>query len=636
MKENMRSVFIFVFISIAVSILTLIFVTLRLRSASESLAEATISRYESYLLADEMRQSSDDLTRLARTYVISGGDPKWENQYFEILAIRDGKRPRPKHYENIYWDFVAAGNLNPRPREKQIALLDLMKEKGFSERELAKLDDAKFISDALVKTETIAMNMVKGLYPDKEGNFTIRKTPNLEEARRLMHNDEYHVNKAKIMKPVSEFFEFLDERTQKKVDEAIFNQNFWIYIVIFVVILNLVILSYAGFQIRLLFLYLGGEPAYANGIVSEVSKGNLNVEILTKPNDKISMLYSIQGMVSRLQLMIRETQYVVDQAGKGNLKTRVVLDNQHGFAKELGSSINLLAETSSKIIDDVNHVLVAMSEGDLTQRVSTHYLGDFETLANSLNDALRKLSNALSEVRSSAVVISQASSQISVTSQSLAEATSEQASNIEQTTAAVEEMSASISQTNQNARITDEIAKQSASNAVKGGDSVNATVLAMSKIAEKIGIINEITSQTNLLALNAAIEAARAGEQGMGFAVVASEVGKLAERSQLSAKEISALAHSSLATAKEAGDLLGEIVPSISKTASLVQEISFSSQEQAMGVQQITDAMTQVNESTQSNAASSEELSATANEMSRQSEHLMLLVEQFRFQGNEP
>ncbi|MBM9592266.1 methyl-accepting chemotaxis protein [Leptospira sp. 201903075] len=631
MKENMRSIFRTVFITITLAMISLVIFTMQLRKASEIVADATISRYESYLLADELRQSSDDLTRLARTYVISGGDPKWENQYFDILDIRNGKKPRPTQYENIYWDFVAAGELTPRPASKAIALLDLMKEKGFSDKELAKLDEAKVKSDALVKTETIAMNMVKGLYADASGNFVLKKNPDLAEARRLMHNDEYHKNKATIMKPVSEFFDLLNQRTQSKVDEAISSQNFWNTVVIIFVFITLCILTYAGYEIRLLFKYLGGEPAYANAIVAEVAAGNLNVKIQTLPKDKMSMLFSIKGMVDRLQTMISETQDVVDAAGKGNLKTRVSLEDKQGFAKDLGGSVNLLANTSSNIIDDVNQVLIAMAEGDLTHRVSLNYLGDFETLANSLNNALEKLSLALSEVRSSAVVISQASSQISSTSLSLAEATSEQASSIEQTTAAVEEMSASITQTNQNAKNTDGIAKKSADDASRGGESVNATVLAMSKIAEKIGIINEISGQTNLLALNAAIEAARAGEQGMGFAVVASEVGKLAERSQAAAKEISHLTNESLTTAQEAGSLLNEIVPSISKTADLVQEIAFSSKEQAMGVQQITDAMTQVNESTQTNAASSEELSATANEMSRQAEHLMVLVEQFRF-----
>lgn len=631
MKENMRSIFRTVFITITIAMLSLVIFTMQLRKASEVVAEATISRYESYLLADELRQSSDDLTRLARTFVISGGDSKWEKQYFDILDIRNGVKPRPKQYENIYWDFVAAGEPAPRPSSKTIALLDLMKEKGFSEKELAKLDEAKLKSDALVNTETIAMNMVKGLYVDSNGKFTIKNKPNLEEARRLMHNDEYHKNKAKIMKPVSEFFDLLDKRTQSKVDDAISSQNFWNWIVILFVFITLCILTYAGYELRLLFKYLGGEPAYANTIVTEVASGNLNLTIQTLPKDNISMLYSIKGMVERLKLMISETQQVVDAAGKGNLKTRVSLNNKQGFAKDLGESVNLLANTSFNIIDDVNHVLVAMADGDLTQRVSQNYQGDFETLANSLNNALEKLSQALSEVRSSAVVISQASSQISSTSLSLAEATSEQASSIEQTTAAVEEMSASITQTNQNTKVTDDIAKKSANDAIKGGESVNATVLAMSKIAEKIGIINEISGQTNLLALNAAIEAARAGEQGMGFAVVASEVGKLAERSQVAAKEISHLANASLVTAEEAGQLLNQIVPSISKTAELVQDISFSSKEQAVGVQQITDAMTLVNESTQNNAASSEELSATANEMSRQAEHLMVLVEQFRF-----
>ena len=136
MKENMRSIFRTVFITITIAMLSLVIFTMQLRKASEVVAEATISRYESYLLADELRQSSDDLTRLARTFVISGGDPKWEKQYFDILDIRNGVKPRPTQYENIYWDFVAAGEPAPRPSSKTIAILDLMKEKGAAQRKL--------------------------------------------------------------------------------------------------------------------------------------------------------------------------------------------------------------------------------------------------------------------------------------------------------------------------------------------------------------------------------------------------------------------------------------------------------------------------------------------------------------------
>ncbi|MGC8045074.1 hypothetical protein ACP3WJ_23240, partial [Salmonella enterica] len=113
-----------------------------------------------FQLATELRQSSDDLTRLARTYVITA-DPAYEKQYQAILDIRDGKKPRPENYGRIYWDFVAADGKPPRPdSSRSVALIALMREAGFTDAELAKLSEAKANSDALVKTETMAMNMV--------------------------------------------------------------------------------------------------------------------------------------------------------------------------------------------------------------------------------------------------------------------------------------------------------------------------------------------------------------------------------------------------------------------------------------------------------------------------------------------
>jgi methyl-accepting chemotaxis protein len=138
--------------------------------------ETAVRRYQSYLLADELRQSSDDLTRLARTYVATG-EERWEKQYFEILDIRGGRRARPQHYERIYWDFRAAEDQSVSPAGETIALIDLMKRSGFSDQELAKLAEAKANSDDLVRTETIAMNMVKGLYDDGKGSFTRRAEP---------------------------------------------------------------------------------------------------------------------------------------------------------------------------------------------------------------------------------------------------------------------------------------------------------------------------------------------------------------------------------------------------------------------------------------------------------------------------
>ncbi len=294
--------------------------------------------------------------------------------------------------------------------------------------------------------------------------------------------------------------------------------------------------------IRGLLRQLGGEPAYAAQIVSEVAQGNLAVEIRLRDGDRGSLLHSMKAMVD-------------------------------------------------------------------------------------------KLSSVVAEVTSSAHVLASASEQVSATAQALSQSASEQAAGVEQTSASVEQMTASIAQNTENARVTDSIAGKAAQEAAQGGVAVRSTVEAMTQIAKKIGIIDDIAYQTNLLALNAAIEAARAGEQGKGFAVVAAEVRKLAERSQVAAQEISEVASSSVELAQQAGNLLDEMVPNIKRTSDLVQEITAASEEQSTGVGQINAAIMQLSSATQQNASGSEELASTAEEMSSQAEELQTAITFFRLAG---
>jgi len=248
----------------------------------------------------------------------------------------------------------------------------------------------------------------------------------------------------------------------------------------------------------------------------------------------------------------------------------------------------------------------------------------------SMVNMQHKLIDVVSRIQENSEQISSAASQVSDTASSISQAASEQAASVEETSASVEQMGASISQNSENSQATDHIASQSAEAANEGGKSVDNTVKAMIEIAEKITIIEDISYQTNMLALNAAIEAARAGEHGKGFAVVAAEVRKLAERSQVAASGISDLTDNSVKVAKRAGELLDKMVPDINKTAELVQEIASASEEQASGVHQINSAMQQLDKVTQQNAAGSEQLAATAENMSDQAKKLQNVISFFK------
>jgi len=328
-----------------------------------------------------------------------------------------------------------------------------------------------------------------------------------------------------------------------------------------------------------------------------------------------------------ITIPIGEALGVTRQLAVGDVRGEISVRSNDEIGEMLGGMKELIR--SQKEMAGVAEKIAA---GDLTVRITAR--SEHDGLGRAFASMVEKLGQVIGEVRGGAASLSAASAQVSATAQNLSQGTSEQAASVEETTSSLEQMNASITQNAENSRQTELMAVKGSKDAQDAGSVVRETVDAMRNIADRISIIEEIAYQTNLLALNAAIEAARAGEHGRGFAVVATEVRKLAERSQEAAKQISSVASNSVMIAERSGQLLSELVPSIRRTADLVQDVAAASKEQAAGVNQINVALSTVDQVTQRNASSAEELASTAEELAAQAESLQQLIAFFHL-GDE-
>jgi methyl-accepting chemotaxis protein len=341
----------------------------------------------------------------------------------------------------------------------------------------------------------------------------------------------------------------------------------------------------------------------------------------------------------------KEIGALVDAVSEGKLDQRISLDGKQGFFEVLANGLNGLVGTVGDVVAETRRLVQSANDGNLTVRMDLEgKSGLYVSIGSGVNSLVDNMANVVSQVKNMAVQVQAGAEEISRGNSDLSQRTEEQASSLEETASSMEEMTSTVKQTADNAGQANQLAMAARQQAEKGGAVVSSAVTAMGginaaskKIADIIGVIDEIAFQTNLLALNAAVEAARAGEQGRGFAVVATEVRNLAGRSATAAKEIKALIQDSVARVEqgsklvdESGRTLEEIVNAVKKVTDIVAEIAAASREQSSGIEQVNKAIMQMDSTTQQNAALVEEAAAASQAIVEQTHSLSRLVAQYR------
>jgi methyl-accepting chemotaxis protein len=348
-NSTMKLVFVVIGLGIIISVVTV----LQLNGLLQQVDQMAKVRYQSYQAADELRQSSDDLTRLGRTYVLTGDD-NYEKMYMDILAIRNGDKPRPQEYHTIYWDLVLNYGQKPKPDGQRVSLQSMMESLGFSDQEFRLLKEAQGNSDALVNMEVRAMNAVKGLFPDSSGNYTKRGEPDLKMAAELLHSKQYHQEKAKIMAPIDEFFKELEVRTSTQFDNAA-----------------------QGVRTTVL---IGNISLIAVFIIAIVGYVIVNRKVM-KPIDEMAKTLKQVDVDSDLSLRVEE--------------------NNHNELGIIGTTINKVLVSYATTINKINQVNSTISQiseaiQDITQRnidMSSQQNQEMEMAATAMEEMTAALSN---------------------------------------------------------------------------------------------------------------------------------------------------------------------------------------------------------------------------------------------------
>ncbi|MBL0532404.1 methyl-accepting chemotaxis protein [Aeromonas dhakensis] len=392
-------------LNLLLSVITLILLSLVFFAYSWSgkkMEQSYQQRYQSYLLADELRQSSDDLTRLGRTYVITK-DPAYEQQYMRILAIRNGEQNRPQGYNRIYWDFVAANGQNPRP-DSQVrrGLIDLMKDAGFTEGELAKLNEAKNNSDALVNTEVAAFKLVQ----QTDGDLAA----NQQKAIAMMHDKAYHQNKGRIMSPIDDFYVMMETRTQQAVDDATSQSAMLRYLFI---ALGLVLMFFLWRTYKALIDLVGTSVDQLRSDLNHLAEGDFSQPIKVPVGAKESLIGLLATMQSTLKGIIAQVSHSSEELSGSADSIAQIAEQTAQFATSQQTSTQTMAAAIEELVVSISHLSDNATHADELSKISANTLEEGSGVIKQTLDSIQSISDTVSNAASSIADLNSHTQQIS-------------------------------------------------------------------------------------------------------------------------------------------------------------------------------------------------------------------------------